>query len=662
MKMDAASEIKRLTDLLIYHSEKYYTHDAPEISDFEYDGLSLKLRALEAEYPELALPQSPTRRIGGRILEGFSPVTHEFPMESLTDVFSFEELEAFDRRIRADYPEACYVAENKIDGLSVSLTYENGIFISGATRGDGVTGEDVTENLRTVKSLPLSLRGDYPARLVVRGEVYMKEAEFERQNALREAAGESLMANPRNAAAGSLRQLDSKIAASRRLDIFVFNIQNARELGFASHFESLCALSRWGFEASPNFKLCHSISEVTEYINALGEARGNLGYGIDGAVVKLDDLAARAALGSTAKAPRWAAAYKYPPEEKKTRLLDIVVQVGRTGVLTPNAVLAPVRLAGTTVSRATLHNQTNIEAKDIRIGDTVTVRKAGEIIPEVVSSDPATREDGAEIWTMPESCPVCGGPVAADESGAAHRCVSSSCPAQIARSLVHFASRDAMDIEGLGPAIVAALLENRLIASPADLYSLKAEDIANLEGFGERSAQKLISNIEKSKQNPLSRLLCALGIRQVGTKAAAVLAEEFGDLEKIAAADIEELSAIRDVGPVTAEYIVSWFGLEASKELIARLRAAGVNTHQEKAQKGTKFEGLTFVLTGTLPNLSRADASAIIEAEGGKVSGSVSKKTSVVLAGEDAGSKLTKAQSLGIEIIDEEEFLRRAEK
>ncbi len=658
--MDSPAErIRKLTDLLIYHSEKYYTQDSPEISDFEYDALSRELRALEAEYPELALPQSPTRRVGGRILEGFTPVTHAYPMESLNDVFSFEELYDFDRRVRAAVEHPVYVGENKIDGLSVSLTYENGIFAFGATRGDGVTGEDVTENLRTVKSLPLKLRGDYPAHLVVRGEVYMTEASFAALNARREEAGESLFANPRNAAAGSLRQLDSSVAASRGLDIFVFNLQNARELGFESHSESLEKLASWGFAVSPDFCRCESMDEAVEYITALGEKRGTLGYGIDGAVVKVDSLAARELLGSTAKAPRWAAAYKYPPEEKRTKLLDIVVQVGRTGVLTPNAVLAPVRLAGTTVSRATLHNMGNIEAKDIRVGDTVIVRKAGEIIPEVLSSDKSARTGEEKPWHMPEVCPVCGGRVFPDEGGAAYRCVSASCPAQLARSLTHFASRDAMDIEGLGPAIVSAFLEKGLISSPADLYTLRAEDIAALEGMGERSAEKLLAAVENSKKNPLSRLLCALGIRQVGTKAAAVLAEEFGSLDEIAGAGTERLSQIRDVGPVTAEYISEWFSLESSKALVEKLRENGVNMTQEKREKGTLFAGLTFVLTGTLPTLSRAEASAIIEANGGKVSGSVSKKTSVVLAGEDAGSKLTKAEALGIEIIDEAEFRRR---
>ncbi|MBQ1954404.1 MAG: NAD-dependent DNA ligase LigA [Clostridia bacterium] len=657
--MDIAAQIRKLTDLLIYHSEKYYTLDAPEISDFEYDRLSLELRKLEAEYPELALPESPTRRIGGRILEGFTPVTHDFPMESLSDVFSFEELSDFDKRVRASVGNVSYVAENKIDGLSVSLTYENGIFSFGATRGDGVTGEDVTENLRTVKSLPLKLKGDFPPRLVVRGEVYMKESAFEKLNAQREEEGSQLFANPRNAAAGSLRQLDSAVCAKRNLDIFVFNVQNAAELGMESHSESLKKLSSWGFEVSPDARLCQSIEEVITYINELGEKRGTLGFGIDGAVVKVDSLAARAQMGSTAKAPRWAAAYKYPPEEKKTRLLDIVIQVGRTGVLTPNAVLEPVRLAGTTVSRATLHNLANITAKDIRIGDMVIVRKAGEIIPEVLSSVTSDRTGDEKPWQMPAVCPECGGEVFCDEGGAAYRCVSPDCPAQLARSLTHFASRDAMDIEGLGPAIVSALLENRLISTPADLYTLKAEDIAALEGLGEKSAAKLLAAIENSKKNPLSKLLTALGIRQVGTKAAAVLAEEFETLEAISEASAERLSEINDVGPVTAEYIVQWFSLDSSKKLIEKLISSGVNTRQEKKEKGSLFAGLTFVLTGTLPSLSRNEASAIIEANGGKVSGSVSKKTSVVLAGEDAGSKITKAQTLGIEIIDEEEFLRR---
>lgn len=657
--MDASEEIRRLTDELLYHAEKYYTEDAPEISDFEYDEKMRRLRKLEAEYPELALPESPTGRIGGKILEGFTPVTHEYPMESLNDVFSFDELREFDRRVRSAAENATYVAEHKIDGLSVSLTYENGVFVSGATRGDGVTGEDVTENLRTVRTIPLRLKGDFPPRLVVRGEVYMKESSFAELNSKREESGEPVFANPRNAAAGSLRQLDSSVAAERKLDIFVFNVQNSAELNMTAHSASLEKLASWGFTVSPDYRVCGSIEAAIEYISALGDSRGDLGYGIDGAVVKVNELDIRRKLGSTAKAPRWAAAYKYPPEEKKTRLLDIVVQVGRTGVLTPNAVLEPVRLAGTTVSRATLHNQGNIDAKDIRIGDTVTVRKAGEIIPEVVGADKSLRTGGEKSWHMPSRCPSCGGEVFPDDGGAAYRCISSSCPAQLARSVIHFASRDAMDIEGLGPAIVGALLENHLVSSPADLFGLKAGDISALEGMGERSAAKLLAAVENSKKNPLSRLLTALGIRQVGQKAAAVLAEEFGNIDAIASASTERLAEIRDVGPVTAKYITEWFSLDSSRQLIERLKACGVNTVQEHTERGTLFSGMTFVLTGTLPTMTRTEASALIEANGGKISGSVSKKTSVVVAGEDAGSKLAKAQSLGIEIIGEEELLRR---
>ena len=657
--MDASEEIRRLTDELLYHAEKYYTEDAPEISDFEYDEKMRRLRKLEAEHPELALPESPTGRIGGKILEGFTPVTHEYPMESLNDVFSFDELREFDRRVRSAAENATYVAEHKIDGLSVSLTYENGVFVSGATRGDGVTGEDVTENLRTVRTIPLRLKGDFPPRLVVRGEVYMKESSFAELNSKREESGEPVFANPRNAAAGSLRQLDSSVAAERKLDIFVFNVQNSAELNMTTHSASLEKLASWGFTVSPDYRVCGSIEAAIEYISALGDSRGDLGYGIDGAVVKVNELDIRRMLGSTAKAPRWAAAYKYPPEEKKTRLLDIVVQVGRTGVLTPNAVLEPVRLAGTTVSRATLHNQGNIDAKDIRIGDTVTVRKAGEIIPEVVCSDKSLRTGGEKSWHMPARCPSCGGEVFPDDGGAAYRCISSSCPAQLARSVIHFASRDAMDIEGLGPAIVGALLENRLISSPADLFGLKSGDISALEGMGERSAAKLLAAVENSKKNPLSRLLTALGIRQVGQKAAAVLAEEFGNIDAVAAASTERLAEIRDVGPVTARYITEWFSLDSSRKLIEKLKAYGVNTVQEHTERGTLFSGMTFVLTGTLPTMTRTEASALIEANGGKISGSVSKKTSVVVAGDDAGSKLAKAQSLGIEIIGEEELLRR---
>ena len=657
--MDAAGEIRALTDKLLYHAEKYYTEDAPEISDFEYDAMMRRLRELEAAHPELALPESPTRRIGGRILEGFAPVRHEYPMESLTDVFSFDELREFDGRVRAALGPTVYVAEHKIDGLSVSLTYENGVFTAGATRGDGITGEDVTENLRTVRSVPLRLRGDFPPRLVVRGEVYMSEASFAALNARREAAEEPLFATPRNAAAGSLRQLDSSVAAERGLDIFVFNVQNAAELGMTRHSESLARLAGWGFTVSPDYRVCADIEEAVAYISALGERRGELGFGIDGAVVKVDSLAGRAALGSTAKAPRWAAAYKYPPEEKQTRLLDIVVNVGRTGVLTPNAVLEPVRLAGTTVSRATLHNQGNIDAKDIRVGDLVTVRKAGEIIPEILRADPSARTGAERPWRMPETCPVCGGPVVPDEGGAAYRCLSASCPAQLARNLHHFASREAMDIEGLGPALTESLLAAGLVSSPADLFRLDPSTVAALDGMGEKSAAKLTAAAERAKARPLSRLLAALGIRQVGVKAAEVLAEEFGSLDALAAADPERLAAIPDVGPVTAQYLREWFSLSSSRALIEDLRSLGVNLTQERTVRGTALAGQTLVLTGTLPTLSRSEASALIVRHGGKVSGSVSKKTSTVVAGEDAGSKLTRARELGVEVIDEAELLRR---
>ncbi len=655
--MDIAERMDMLIALIEKNAERYYTYDAPEISDYEYDELMNELKELEKKYPELKRPDSPTSRVGGKILPYFNSVRHQYPMQSINDVFDLSELYAFDARVREAVGDVNYVVEKKIDGLSVSLTYENGIFVSGVTRGDGITGEEVTENLRTVRSLPLRLKGNAPPRLVVRGEIYMTVKAFEALNEKRGENGEPLFANPRNAAAGSLRQLDSSITAERRLDLFVFNLQNTDEVPIRLHSESLEMLSGLGFAVSPDYAVCENIEEACEKIKEIGRLRGELGYGTDGAVVKVDSIEARNRLGSTAKAPRWCVAYKYPPEEKKTKLLDIIVQVGRTGVLTPNAVLEPVRLAGTTVSRATLHNQNLITLKDIRIGDTVIVRKAGDIIPEIVR--PVTEErDGSErIFKMPEKCPVCGGDVVQDEGEAAIRCVSTECPAQLSRSIEHFASRDAMDIEGLGPAVVSLLLNEKLISSASDLFTLKAEDLKKLPGFGDKSALKLVEAVEKAKTRPLSRLLYAFGIRQVGQKAAKVIAEKFITLDNIAAATKDELAGVRDVGEITAENITEWFAQRSSRHLIERLRKYGVNMAEPLSEKGKRFEGKTFVLTGTLPSMTREEASKLIEAQGGTVSGSVSKKTSYVLAGSEAGSKLAKAESLGIKIIDENEFL-----
>lgn len=658
--MDVLGEMNELIAKIERANELYNKYDAPEISDYEYDVLMRRLQELEENHPELKRPDSPTLRVGGGILPFFEQISHEYPLESLNDVFRLEDLLAFDKRIKDAVGNPAYVVERKIDGLSVSLTYEDGFFVSGATRGDGQVGENVTENLRTIKSLPLRLKDGAPQKLVVRGEVYMSESRFQKLNEERELEEKPTFANPRNAAAGSLRQLDPQIAASRGLELFAFNIQNDEEIGLENHSEGLKLMEELGFPVIPEFVVCESIVEVYEVIDDLGERRGTIGYGIDGAVVKVNSFAQRRALGSTSKAPRWAAAYKYPPEEKRTKLLDIFVQVGRTGVLTPNAVLEPVRLAGTTVSRATLHNADNIAQKDIRIGDVVIVRKAGEIIPEIVSSVPELRDGTEEGFTMPKYCPECGGIVVKFENEAASRCISADCPAQLGRGLIHFASRDAMDIEGLGVAVSALLLEKKLIKSPADLYTLKVEEISDLPGFGKKSAQKLIDAIDNSKSKPLSKLLYAFGIRQVGQRSALVLAENFGTLDALVAASKEEMSAIRDIGQVTAESIYNWFSMENSKKMIEKLKAAGVNTKQSQKPRVGIFDGMNFVLTGTLPTLKRSEASKIIESLGGRVMGSVSKNTTFVLAGEDAGSKLDKARSLEIEVVDEEWLLENS--
>lgn len=653
--MDVQKRIDELTEQLNYHAKKYYTEDAPEITDYEYDMLSRELRALEEEYPPLKRADSPSSRIGDRPLSAFAQMEHRYPMESLQDVFSLQELRDFDARIKARFPDARYTCEVKVDGLSVCLEYQGGLFMRGATRGDGAVGEDVTENLRTIHDIPLVIP-DAEHPLFVRGEVYMPEWAFEKLNRMREDEEQPLFANPRNAAAGSLRQLDSRICAERRLSIFCFNLQNASELGHASHEETFAYLRAQGFKVVAPMLASGDIEEIITFIGETGEKRGELPFGIDGMVVKVDDLAAREALGSTAKAPRWAVAYKFPPEEKQARLLDIVVQVGRTGALTPNAVFEPVRLAGTTVSRATLHNRDFIAQKDIRIGDTIVVRKAGEIIPEVLSVVVEKRPGDAVPYHMPEHCPVCGSPVYEDQDEAAVRCTGAECPAQISRRLVHFASRDAMDIEGLGPAVVENLLSGATIASPADLYVLRSEEIEKLERMGEKSAQNLLASIEKSKGQPLSRLLFAFGVRHVGQKAAKVLARQFGTLEALSEASVEALTAVRDIGETTARSLYEWLRLDQSRHLIARLAEAGVNMTEPQAQTSSAFAGMTFVLTGTLPTYSRDEATALIEARGGKVSGSVSKKTTFVLAGEEAGSKLQKAETLGVKILDEIQF------
>lgn len=653
--MDVQKEIISLRRELEKHNRLYYVEDAPVISDYEYDMLMQRLKALEAEHPELVTPDSPTQKVGGAALSKFEPVVHQVPLESLTDVFSYDELYAFGERMDAAFGgHQRYSVEPKIDGLSMSLEYENGVFVRGATRGDGITGENVTENLRTVRSLPLHIE-NAPERFVVRGEVYMSKAVFEELNAQRELRGETLLANPRNAAAGSMRQLDPKVAASRKLDIICFNLQYSSDGKYASHAQSLDAMREMGFPVVP-YKCYDNIKDCVERIQWLGENRGELPYDMDGAVIKLDSFSQRSSLGSTAKAPRWAVAFKYPPEKKESRVLDIVVQVGRTGVLTPKAVVEPVRLAGTTVSAATLHNQDNIDRLDLRIGDTVLLQKAGEIIPEVLSVNLSKRPEGTVPYVMPSRCPECGSPVVRDEDGAALRCTSPECPAQRLRNIAHFASREAMDIEGLGISVCESLINSGMVKDASDLYYLDARAVAALERMGDKSAANLMRAIENSKEAGLARLLCAFGIRQVGQKAAKVLASHFTDLDSLMAAGEEELTAISDIGGITAGFIINWFSNPQSIDLIEKLRRAGVSFLSKEDRKDDRFAGKVFVLTGTLSSFTRDQAGAIIESFGGKTSSSVSKKTDYVLAGENAGSKLTKAESLGIAIISEAEF------
>ena len=653
--MEIQTELEKLRKEINYHNKLYHVYDAPVISDYDYDMLMQRLKAIEAEHPELITPDSPTQRIGGPALSKFEPVTHQVPLESLTDVFSLDELYAFGERMDGLLSEPhAYSVEPKIDGLSMSLEYENGVFVRGATRGDGYVGENVTENLRTVRSLPLRIE-NAPERLIVRGEVYMSKTVFRELNAQRELNGEPLLANPRNAAAGSMRQLDPKVAASRKLDIVCFNMQYSSDGVYTSHAQTLDAMKTMGFPVVP-YERYDRIGDCVERIEWLGEHRDELPYDMDGAVIKIDSLAQREALGSTAKAPRWAVAFKYPPEKKESRVLDVVVQVGRTGVLTPKVIVEPVRLAGTTVSAATLHNQDNIDRLDLRIGDTVLLQKAGEIIPEVLSVNRDKRPDWAVPFVMPSVCPECGSPVVRDEDGAALRCTSPECPAQRLRNIAHFASREAMDIDGLGISVCESLINNGLVSSAADLYYLNAEQVAQLERMGEKSAANLMTAIENSKSAGLARLLCAFGIRQVGQKAAKVLASHFTDLDSLIAAGESELTAIPDIGGITAGFITEWFSLPQSQHLIGRLRAAGVDFTSHEEKKDDRFAGKTFVLTGTLSRYTRDEASAIIESFGGKSAGSVSKKTSYVLAGENAGSKLTRAESLGVPILTEDMF------
>ena len=653
-KQTARQRIAALRQSIEYHNNLYYNQDEPEISDFEYDRLLRELEELEDAFPDLKQPDSPTNRVGGSAGEKFSPVAHAVPMESLHDSFSHDELRDFDRRVREVVPDVRYVVEPKFDGLSVSCEYRNGVFVRGSTRGDGVTGEDVTDNLMTIQSLPKRI-ANAPAFLEVRGEVYMSFQSFEELVRRQEENEEKPAKNPRNAAAGSLRQKNAKITAERKLDIFVFNIQQAEGVTLSSHKESLDYLKGLGFPTA-FYRVYDNIEDAIAQIEAIGDNRGSYGYAIDGAVVKVDSFAAREQLGSTAKYPKWAEAYKYPPEEKPTKLLDIEINVGRTGVLTPVGIFEPVQLAGTTVSRATLHNRDFIEERGICIGDTVLIRKAGEIIPEVLSV--CEHPDNAVPYVFPSVCPSCGSPVSQDDE-AAVRCTNTDCPAQLMRHLIHFVSRDAMDIDGLGPAVLEQLSGAGLVKSPADLYRLTAEDVTALDRKAEKSANNLIAAIEKSKQNELYRLVFALGIRNIGLKAARLLCENFLTIDDIMAAKSDDFAQIEGFGRIMADSLENYFALEGTRDLIAQLKALGLSMKPSpQKQAGGVFEGKTFVLTGTLPTMKRSEASKLIENNGGKTSSSVSKKTSYVLAGEEAGSKLTKAQSLGIPILTEEEFLQ----
>lgn len=652
---EAKKKIEELREQINYHNQKYYTEDAPEIDDFEYDMLYRELQQMEAQYPELVTPDSPTQKVGTPAMNKFDPVVHQVPLESLHDSFSEEELRDFDRKVREVIPNPEYVVEPKFDGLSVALEYRDGKYVRGSTRGDGLVGEDVTENIRTIRTVPLKLKEPVPF-LEVRGEVYMSHDSFFQLCARQELNGEKLFKNPRNAAAGSLRQKDPRITAQRILDIFVFNVQQVTGEELHFHDEALDYLKRLGFTVSPFYKKCTTIDEAIEEVRRIGERRGTYGYSIDGAVVKVNSFAQRDLLGSTAKFPKWAEAFKYPPEEKETKLLEIEVNVGRTGVLTPIGVFEPVLLAGTTVSRATLHNQDFISEKDLRIGDTVILRKAGEIIPEVVSV--VAHEEGSEPFHLPEICPSCGGPAVREGEEAAIRCVNPECPAQLVRHLIHFASRDAMDIDGLGPAVIEQLAANDLLKSPADLYTLTLEQVASLERKAEKSAQNLIDAIAKTKENDLYRLIFALGIPHIGLKAAKLLSDHFRTMDAVIAASVDEILEIDGFGRIMGESVREFFDQPGTLHLVGRLRDLGVNMTSRTEIQDQRFRGMTFVLTGTLPSLTRSEASAMVEKMGGKVSSSVSKKTTYVLAGEEAGSKLTKAQQLGVTIISEENFLK----
>lgn len=647
-----ANELRRIIN---YHNKRYYDDDAPEIEDFEYDALMRELKKLEADFPELLTPDSPTQHVGGTVSAKFSEVHHAVKMKSLQDVFSLDELRTFADKLDPERQQ--FSVEPKIDGLSVSLEYENGVFFRGSTRGDGTTGEDVTDNLKVIPSIPHSI--PFKDGLEVRGEVYMPFKSFERLVEAQENLGQKVPKNPRNAAAGALRQKDSSVTAQRGLDIFIFNIQRINSLSFTSHDDSLDFLKKQGFHVLPSYKRCNGIEEAIAEVEKIGESRGQIDFGIDGAVIKVDDLSYREELGSTDKYPKWAVAYKYPPEEKETVLRDIEITVGRTGALTPTAIFDPITLAGTTVSRATLHNEDFITSKGISIGDTIVVRKAGEIIPEVLKV--SSHNPSAEVFVMPAVCPSCGSPVFREQNEAVLRCTNAECPAQLLRHLIHFTSKDAMDIEGLGPAVLEQLWHSEKVKTIIDIYRLDADSLAQLERMGEKSSQKLIAAIENSKNNDLSKLLFALGIRHIGSKNAAQMASHFGTMDAILSAEYSDFEQIEGFGEVMARAAADFFALDDTKSTVESLKSLGVNMRSLKEVKDDRFRGMTFVLTGTLPTYKRSEAEAIIEGFGGKASSSVSKKTTYVLAGDEAGSKLEKANSLGIPVISEEEFRKMTE-
>ena len=659
-KKQAEKRIKELRKQVEYHAKRYYDDDNPEITDFEYDMMMLELRTLESQFPELITKDSLTQKVGGTVKEGFQKVEHEVPLQSLQDVFDFDEIEAFDERVKKQAEEngienPQYVVETKIDGLSAALEYVDGKFVRGATRGNGLVGEDVTENLKTIKTIPQEL--SEKINITVRGEVFISKKDFEEMNQEREENEEETFANARNAAAGSLRQLDSNITKNRPLDIYIFNVQKIEGKEFNSHYEELEYLRKLGFNVNPVLIPCKDTEEVIKAIQKIGEDRENLTFGIDGAVVKVDDLKLRKIMGTTSKVPKWAIAYKYPPERKETILKDITFQVGRTGVITPMAILEPVKVAGSTISKTTLHNEDFVKEKGLKIGDRVIIQKAGDVIPEIVEAVASKRTGEEKDFEMPKVCPVCGAEAVREEGEAAVRCTGIECPAKLYRNLVHFVSREAMNIDGLGENIIGVLLEKKMISNIADIYDLKFEDIASLKKNGKKFAQNLIDSINASKENDLYRLITAFGIRHVGVKAAKILAKTYNNIDNLSEADVENLSQVEDIGPIVANSIREFFEQEQTKDLISRLKQAGVNTQRLKEDdEDERFTGKTFVLTGSLENFSREEASNIIEKFGGKTSSSVSKKTSYVLAGEDAGSKLTKAQNLGVTIITEQEF------